>query len=315
MKYRLLGKTGLEVSEITLGTVELGLNYGFRGADHYQQPEPEEAIRLLHRAVDSGINLIDAAPSYGTAHQLIGKAFGGRSKHPYVASKVVVPSDRLDSLSPTQLCHQLFESIEVSLKALKTETIDLMQIHNTTVEIVHCEEVFSCLEKARQQGKIRFIGASADGEEAPFEALKNKSIQTVQGTFNLLNQKFTRRVFPSAGQQGVGVLVRSAYLRGVLTSQLNTIPDRLSPLRDSALGALKVIRDEVGSLAEAALRFCLSFSEVSSVIIGVRSVAELESNLADARKGPLQPDTIRKLRDFHVENETLVNPVFWQDLI
>src|SRR5215831_18533046 len=112
MKYRLLGNTGLEVSEIALGTVELGMNYGFRGSTRYQQPEPQEAIRVLHRAVEAGVNLIDTAPSYGAAEELIGEAFSGKSERPYIASKVMIPLDKLESLNSSQLRSEIIRSVE-----------------------------------------------------------------------------------------------------------------------------------------------------------------------------------------------------------
>ncbi len=312
MRYRALGKTGLQVSEVALGTVELGMDYGFRGSDHYQRPEPKESIRLLHRAFELGINLIDTARSYGSSEELIGKAFAGIPNRPLVASKFIVPSEL--PLDRKKLGVEIISSIDTSLKALRVESIDLLQIHNATLENLRIEEIFQHLEQARRQGKIRFIGASGDGEAACLEALTNESIQTVQAAFNLLNQKLRRRAFGAAFRRGVGVLLRSAYLRGVLTRRLDEIPQRLSPLRDSAIGALMSAGTEVATLPELALRFCLSFP-VSSVIIGVRTVEELETNLADANKGAFPAELLENLRKFAVEDESLVNPIHWQDLI
>lgn len=314
MRSRSLGKTGLKVSEITLGTVELGMDYGFRGSSHYQRPETQESIRLLHRAVDLGVKLIDTARTYGTSEELIGKALQEISEKPLIASKVTIPPDP-GSMDPRQLCRDIFSSIESSLRALQVDSIDLMQVHDLTLQMFPCEEIFDCLDRARQQGKIRFIGACAYGEEVPFKVLRIGHVQTLQAVFNLLDQKLAGRVLPAAASAEVGILTRSAYLRGVLTNQIYDIPERLSPLRDAALGALKVLGDEVQSLAEAALRFCLSFPEVSSVIIGVRSIAELESDIADASKGPFRAEALEKLRRFSIDDETLIDPSYWQDLI
>ena len=99
----------------------------------------------------------------------------------------------------------IFDSIEASLKALRVETIDLMQIHNTTAAIVRDEEVLRALEDARQAGKFRFLGASCYGEEAPLAALDNRCISTLQVPFNVLDRKLMRNVFPKAVERRVDV--------------------------------------------------------------------------------------------------------------
>lgn len=321
MKYKPLGNTGLNVSEISLGTVELGLDYGFPGTAHFQKPPTPEAVRLLHRAVDSGINLIDTARIYGDAEEIIGMALQEMTYRPYIASKVVIPPDPGYSgpfpappqrnMGVKQLRHEIMGSIETSLNALHVDTIDLMLIHNTTVEALKREDILSCFEEAREQGKIRFIGASIYGEVVPLEVLKNPIFQALQVPFNLLDQKMADQVFPQAAQQKVGIFVRSAFLKGVLTDQVDNIPKRLSPLRKAALGVLKVLGEEVSSLADVALRFCLSFTQISSVIIGVRSIPELESNLTALNRSRFPPDILRRLGDFSIDDEKLVTPTYW----
>ena len=206
-------------------------------------------------------------------------------------------------------------SIEASLSALQLETIDLMQIHNTTLAILRNDEVWRALEDARKAGKIRFLGASCYGEEVPLAALENDHIKALQVPFNALDRRAMPRVFPGAVKRRVGILTRSAFLRGVLTSQVNSVPEPLAPVRDAALRIFAQARDTVQSLSEMALRFCLSFDEVSSVIIGVRSVQELESNVADAEKGALPPEQVDQLCQVSVPDERLLDPQNWQDLI
>lgn len=92
MEYQQLGNTGLLVSRVALGTVELGMDYGFRGSEHYRRPDPQEATRVFHRALDLGINLIDTARGYGTSAELIGKALKDRPGDVVMASKVAIPA-------------------------------------------------------------------------------------------------------------------------------------------------------------------------------------------------------------------------------
>ena len=315
MEYRPLGNTGLCVSTLALGTVELGIDYGFRDSDHFRRPDPLDAIRLIRCAWDLGINLIDTAPAYGDSEKLIGKAFQELPHQAYIASKVTIPEADLNDGNWKRFCQNTIASIEASLDALQVETIDLIQIHNTSLAILQRGEVRRCFEEAQRQGKVRFVGVSCYEEDVSLEALNGSWIDTLQIPFNLLDRRMTSRVFSRAAVQGVGVLARSAFLRGVLTSQIDSIPDRLAPLKRTAVHALTELKGEVGTLSELALRYCLSFKEVSSVIIGVRSLSELEVNMANASKGGLSAEKIRRLHDISVEDQALVDIRNWGSLI
>ena len=315
MRYRELGNTGLRVSEVALGTVELGLNYGFTGSAHYQRPAPAESIKLIRRAVELGINLIDTARAYGDSESLIGQALQGLSPRPYIASKVYLP-DELKTGDLRSLRRTIVTSIETSLKELRIDTLDLIQIHNTKAETMHCEEVFAVLDELKDRGLVRLLGASSAtrGESVPLEIIKSGLVSVLQAPFNLLDQVLARSVFPQAALGGTGVLVRSAFLRGVLTNQVNSIPERLTPLREGALAVLRVLGTEVESLSEAALRFCLSFPAVSSVITGIRSISELETNLAAAARGPFSNEVLANLAHINIDDEKIIDTTQWRDL-
>ena len=133
MRYRSLGDTGLKVSEISLGTAEIGLDYGFKGTADYGKPDAKTSIRLLHSALDHGINLIDTARAYGNSEEVIGQAFEGMTSPPYIASKVFLSKDAAQKTF-SALHEEIFTSIEASLRALRLETLDLILIHNTALE-------------------------------------------------------------------------------------------------------------------------------------------------------------------------------------
>ena len=313
MEYQQLGNTGLRVSRVALGTVELGMDYGFRGSAHYRRPDLSEAIGIVHRAMDLGINLIDTARGYGTSEEVIGKALKSRPGDVVLASKVAIPADVI--AEPRRVHEVILGSIEASLTALQLETIDLLQIHNLTPAILSNDEVWRALEDAQKAGKFRLLGGSSYGEEVPLAALENERLRSLQVPFNVLDRRVMPRVFPGAVKKRVGILVRSAFLRGVLTSQVDSVPARLALVRDAALRIFAQARHTVQSLSEMALRFCLSQDEVSSVIIGVRSVQELEVNVADAGKGALSRELVDQLCQVSVPDERLLEPQNWQDLI
>ena len=269
MRNRSLGSTGVEVSEIALGTVELGLQYGFRDSPHYQQPDPDAAIRLLRLAFDCGITLVDTAPTYGTAEELIGRAFAGMSKRPLIATKVIVPDDgNLDLVTAT---------VEKSLRLLRADTIDVLQVHNASTSILRYGDLFDCLEKLRRQGKIRFLGASVNDEETRVVSVDERKHRDAANTVQPAESENAAPSVSAALERPRGMLIRSAFLRGVLTEQLESIPSRLDALKTAARSACEIVGSEASRLSETALRFCLSFQAASSVILGMRSEVELES--------------------------------------
>jgi aryl-alcohol dehydrogenase-like predicted oxidoreductase len=314
MRFRDLGDTGLIVSEITLGTVEIGLEYGFKGSAHYQKPNRSEALRLIRTALDSGINFIDTARAYGESESIIGQALQDISTKPILCSKVDLPNE---AVTPNfqSLRHHVFQSLEESLRQLQLEAIDLLLIHNTTLNCLRNTDALACMEEARTQGKVRFIGASCYEEDASLAALESDSVRALQVPFNLLDGRMSRNVFPTASKRSAGVLVRSAYLRGVLTPVMNTLPEKLARLSERAREALTILGDEVRTVSEAALRYCLSFSEVSSVVIGVKTVEELRSNLTEAERGSLPREILEQLKFLGSKNDPLADTRNWQDLI
>jgi aryl-alcohol dehydrogenase-like predicted oxidoreductase len=311
MHRRLLGSTGLRVSTISLGTVELGMDYGFRGSNHFKRPDPVDAARILHRAVELGINFLDTARAYGDSEAIIGRTLHDLHPRPHISTKFAVP----DSLQPGQLRQHIMDSVETSLRALKVESIDLLQIHNTTEDLLARGELLETLLRLRQSGKIRHAGASLYGEPVAIRALHHREIHTLQVPYNFLDAKMSRRVFPQASRSGVGILIRSAFLRGVLTARVHEVPPQLAQLRDKALEACSALAIPPDELAGTSLRFCLSHEAVSTVLIGVRTLEELEANVREAAKGPLDDGTLAVLSRFSMEEESLVNPTHWQELI
>lgn len=314
MRLRKLGKTGLTASEVSLGTAEIGLDYGFKGSPQYSRPSRQDSIRLIRRAVDRGINWLDTARAYGDSEEVIGRALKDLSPGPRISSKVIFdcPVSEMDAAAQR---NQVFQSIESSLRALQVDAIDLLYIHNATEKLLKETTIRDSLEEARSQGKIVLAGATCYAEQDALATLKDPLFQVLQVPFSLLNQKMRQRVFPEAARKGVGVFVRSVFLRGVLTPQIDFLPERLAPLRKQASKILQVLGSEVDGLAEAAVRFCLSLPEISSVLMGLKNEAELESNVSGLSRGPLPEGMMPALAGLALSDPDLVDPTRWQDLI
>ena len=169
MRYRPLGRTAHNVSEISLGTVEIGMAYGI-GADGERQPPDEaEASKLLHLALDLGVNFIDTARAYGESEAIIGRTLMGRRGEFILVSKALSYHDQ--GLSSAALRERITNSAHESLRTLQTEFIDVMMIHSAPLEVIGRGEVLSILQDLKKKGHIGSIGASVYGEEAALAAI------------------------------------------------------------------------------------------------------------------------------------------------
>lgn len=311
MEYRSLGKTGLKISAIGLGTVSLGLNYGIEAPHEFGRPDEIDALRLLWEAASAGINFFDTAPNYGESELLLGRALGKRQGC-YFATKVSIPKDEKGDLKAgAEIGEAIFRSIETSLRLLRREILDVVQIHNATPEVILQGEMTRALLKAREQGKVRYMGASVYGEESALAVIESGSFEVLQVAYNVLDQQMGQRVFPAAQKRGVGIIVRSALLKGALSPKAQWLPRRLHPLRLAAERTRHVLGGSWQSLPEAAIRFCLSTAAVSTTLIGARTTGELVQGLTAADQGPLSDEILERTPTLSLEDERYTNPAYW----
>lgn len=312
MDYQSLGRSGLNVSHLSLGTVSLGVNYGIDVPGDFGRPENSNVVSLMKYAADAGINLFDTAPAYGQSENHLGSALGSRSDC-YIATKVSIPKDHDGSMVHGQMLREATEaSLKKSLKALRRSRLDLVQIHNATVELIEQGEMIEVLKEAQRAGKVHLLGASVYSEAEAMAVIESGSFDTLQVAYSILDQRMAGRVFPAAKKAGVGIIVRSALLKGALTAKAQWLPEELSELRQKAENA----RDTLAggswqALPDIALRFCLSHPLVSTVLVGVRTIEELKSALAVTQTGPLPGDELSKAKSLALDNEYLLNPSHW----
>lgn len=305
MRYRELGRTGLKVSAVSLGTVSLGIDYGINAPGAFGRPDELSAIRLLRQAAERGISLIDTAPAYGTSERLVGCALGANPRA-IIATKINPADDGSD------VRVGIAASLDASRLALGRDTLDIVQIHNATVEMIARGDVVEALVGAKRRGEVRFIGASVYGEAAAMAAVECGRIDVLQIAFNVLDQRMAERVLPAAATAGVGVLVRSALLKGALTPKAQYLPAPLERLRTAAEQARDLLAGGAwDALPQAAMRFCLSFPSVASVLTGARTVAELDVAIRAEAEGPLSADVLQQTRRMALHEEQLLNPSYW----
>ena len=310
MRYAELGESGLKVSRIGVGTAAFGV-------ERYGIPTPGEdrvdassALEMIREAVAGGVNFFDTAPGYGPSESLLAQAL---AQHPecIIATKVPVP-DGIDSMTRAELRKMVDASLEASRRALRRDVLDVVQIHNATAQVLRVGHLVECLERARERGEVRYIGASVYGPEAAMAAIRTGQIQVLQLAVSLLDQRMCGGVLAEAGREGVGVLTRSALLKGALTKRAKWLPESLRRVAEASARAVKSLGTTWDELPSMALRFCLSLDSAHTVLVGTRSGAELQACLAAEAAGPLPADVLQVAHGLALDDEQLLNPSFWR---
>ncbi len=288
MQYRTLGRTGIKVSPFGLGALMFATSVG--------NPDPDDSARVIHKALDAGINLIDTADAYGDSEEVVGRALKGRRDNVVLATKVSRPTGDDPNQQGASRRH-IMTAVENSLRRLQTDHIDLYQIHvpDPTTDI---EETLSALSDLIHSGKVRAIGTSAtpasDIVEARWAAERRglARFHTEQPPYSLLNRGVEREVLPVAQRHGVGTLVWGPLGQGLLTGRVRKGEE--NQLRRAAFfkhlndeRRLDVVErfislaEEVGMpLTHLAMAFAIAHPGVTSALAGLRTMSHLDDLLA-----------------------------------
>ncbi len=314
MQYRTLGRTGLRVSALALGTVELGLDYGIQVPGHYGRPPEEEAVALVHAALEAGINFIDTARAYGAAETVLGRALRDRRHQAVIASKV--STQRPDGQNPKgdELRRLMLDSLETSLRELQTDYVDIWQIHNLDQDLLDQLDVLvGVFDEVRSAGKVRWVGTSTYGVAMPLAGVRCGLFDLLQVTYSVLDQRLADDVLALAQAQQIGIVARSVLLQGVLTERGDHLPDRLEPLRERSRRFRQLAADSgLGlSAAQLAIAFALDHPHISAALMGVRSQAELAENLT-AVETQIPADLMAQLYGLRLDDADLLNPGTWR---
>jgi len=294
VKYRRLGKTGLDVSVVGLGTWQFGGEWG----KHFTQPEVD---RLLGRAQELGVNLMDTAECYGDhrSEALIGQAIHQQRGRWIVATKFGHRFhnnfERTDHWSPQEVLGQL----EASLKALRTDYLDIYQFHSGGDTAFDQDELWEMLGAQVKAGKVRHLGISISSKSENLHQVQRANqvgISVVQVLYNRLDRGPEQRVLPACHQQDLGVLVRVPLASGLLSGKYTpgvefSHPEDIRSLQAKAeiQERLKLVQHiqqkEVPAgvrMAAWALAWCLAHPAVTCVIPGCKTIEQLEANASAA---------------------------------
>jgi aryl-alcohol dehydrogenase-like predicted oxidoreductase len=309
MEQRPLGRTGLTVSAVGMGTWELG-------GREWGEIGEREVVGLLQYAFERGITFYDTSDQYGggRVERLLGQAFSGGSDQVVIATKVgyEIDSDGWISRGAPPPKYNaspdyLRTAVEGSLRRLGREVIDVYQFHAPPPPD-QWDAAFETMEQLKARGLIRFYGMCLGSAEQALKAIRETGISTLMLTYNLLDQSMAPEVMPAAHARGIGVLVRQPLASGMLSGQLTpetvfaendyrkTWPREkfLSDLR--RVDAIKARIGETMTLPQAALQFILSDPVIASVVPGMMTPAQIDDGVASSGPDQLPPAVLQQLQ-------------------
>jgi len=311
MNYRLLGRTGWSISEISFGAWAIGGAWG--------ATDDRESLAALHAALDGGVNFFDTADVYGDgrSERLFARLKKERKEKFYIATKAGrrLPQQTVAGYSRKNLTAW----INRSLKNLNTEALDLLQLHCPPAEVYYRPEVFGILDDLVKAGKLRHYGVSVEKVEEALKAIEYPNVQSVQIIFNIFRQRPAELFFAEAQKRRVGILARVPLASGLLSGKITRTSqfakddhrnfNRQGEAFDRgetfagvdfdtglrAVGQLKKLVPPGASLAQLALRWILEYPAVTCAIPGAKRPAQVAENLAAANLPPLTPATLKKI--------------------
>ncbi len=306
MKYRVLGKTGLKVSEVGFGAWAIG---GNAHGNSYGPTEDKQSLAAIGRALELGCNFFDTADVYGHGHseQLLGQALAGHRSEVIIATKV--GGDFYHGAPRMNFNADYLEfALEKSCERLGTDYIDLYQLHNPPIQLVKDGRVFKTLEKFKASGKIRHYGISIHDPQEGLLAMRDRELGAIQVAFNILRQEAKNQLFLEATKNSVGIIAREPLANGFLAGKLKTdssflqgdirhnFPlDYISQLTGAA-EKLRFLESNSRTLAQAAIRYVLDHKDVSTVIPGAKTREQVEEDLDSSESPSLTGEELLRIK-------------------
>lgn len=307
MEKNKLGNTKYSLSKIGLGTVQFGLDYGFT-----KKKTQEEVDRILSYANQRGINLIDTARSYGDSEEKIGNYISQNSNNFIVATKLGIITYE-DALTQEALKSTILKSIETSLKKLRKDKLDIVQLHQTDQYLINNPYFWELLIEIKEEKIIGSIGASVYQEnETEYLIQKYRHrIDFFQIPYNVFDRRF-ESLIELFKKENIGLITRSAFLKGVIPCKTEDLPEELKELIPYKKKLEQIAKNYSLSVSQIALLYVCNKDFITSTILGVDSANELKQNVNTIENNNFEKSL--KIDELKVNNERLINPGMWKNI-
>lgn len=312
MRYRVLGRTGLRVSEVGFGAWAIG---GNAHGNSYGPTDDAESLAAVRKAVDAGCTFFDTADVYGWGHseELLGRALEGRRDEVVLATKVggdFYHGGVRTNFDPGYIAFAL----ERSLQRLRTDHVDVYQLHNPPAERMGDPATYEALEALKAERKIDHYGVSIHEPLEGLLCLEAGKPETLQIPFSVFRQEWIDELFEEARRANVGIIAREPLGNGFLAGRITT--DRRFPPGDvrhqwppsmirgrlSVTEGLAFLKRPDRTPAQAALRFALAFPEVAVAIPGMKTTAQVDEDLGASVAPPLSESEVQRVRELYARD-------------
>lgn len=312
MLYRDLGRTGIRVSAIGFGGWAIGGATEASGTPlGWGRTSDDDSLAAIRRARELGITFFDTSDSYGfgRSESLLGIVLSRHRQEVVIATKVGVVRTAAGELKKDFSRQHIYHAVDGSLKRLRTDFIDLYQVHNPTLDELRREEIQDAMERLQDAGKIRFWGVSVSTPEEGLEVVRSGWAHALQVLYNVLNQAPAATLFPEAKENGYGIIARVPLASGLLSGKFRIdttfaaddvrqnflTPRRLHEAIERVDEVKSIIGGSAPSLSVGALRFAIADDAVSTTIPGARNARQVELN-ASAAEATLPGEVVTKLQ-------------------
>ena len=304
----------MKVSEIAFGGVEIGVPYGIGVKSVADMLSENEAIRLLHAAVDSGINFYDTARLYGESERIMGQAFRGMRDQVIICTKCRHITRPDGSILPERELKTVIESsLDESLTMLQTDCVDVLMLHQATSSILHDDALPVIFANLKKEGKIRATGISTYRPEETKRAIESGVWDVIQLPFNLIDQRH-KEFFPLAEERGVGIVIRSVLLKGLLSNRGENLHPALADVENHIRKYGCLLENVSYPLSTLALKFVLSFQGIAAALIGIDKFEYLRQALEAVHGGYLEPEQWVLACELAYPDPDFINLPYWDKM-
>lgn len=303
----------MPISKISLGTAQLGMEYGIANVD--RKPDFSIAINILDYSWKNGINSFDTSPLYGNSEEIIGSFISSRikkKKNLTIISKLPSVDKKLD-FTYNNLYNYIVKKIKKSLNKLKLNCIPIYLLHHAPDIYIKDGLVIKCLNQIKKEGLIKQIGISTYNLKEVKETLKFREIDVIQLPLNIFDHRLIKSgLLKKLNKYGYSIFARSIYLQGLFFLSPEKLPDYLKIAKQPLIKLRDLAKEYSIDIAKLAFLYVRDLPEITSLVIGAENINQLANNLKYLDEKPLSSELSKIIiEEFSDQSDKIINPSLW----